>query len=86
MDETVLCQRVRIAIREGKLPTRSPDRTWGGPGIGAPCAVCNLPVSRYGMQFEMQFAIEGSARNYDVYHVHTKCYAAWELERKRPAS
>ena len=82
MDETVLCQRVRQAIRDGKLPTRPPDRTWGGPGIDAPCAVCDLPVLRGSMQFELKFAIRGSASNFDVYYLHTTCYAAWELERK----
>lgn len=86
MDETVLCQRARNAIREGKLPTRPPDRTWGGPGIGVPCAVCDLPVPRDGMEFEIQFVNDGSAPHFDVYHVHTRCYAAWELERKRSAS
>jgi hypothetical protein len=38
------------------------------------------------MQFEIQFAIRENAPRFDVYHVHTGCYAAWELERKRPAS
>ena len=86
MDEAVLCQRARNAIREGRLPTRTPDRTWGGPGIGAPCAVCDLPVPRDGIQFEIQFAIHENAPHFDVYHVHTGCYAAWELERTQPAS
>jgi hypothetical protein len=38
------------------------------------------------MQFEIQFAIHGNAPHVDVYHVHTGCYAAWELGRMRPAS
>jgi hypothetical protein len=38
------------------------------------------------MQFEIQFAIRENAPHFDVYHVHTGCYAAWELERSRPAS
>ena len=86
MDEALLSQRARNAIREGKLPIRTPDRTWGGPGIGVPCAVCDLPVPRDGMEFEIQFAIDGSTPNFDVHHVHTRCYAAWDLERARPAS
>ena len=86
MDDAVLCQHARIAIREGELPTRPPDRTWGGPGVGVPCAVCDLPVPRDGMEFEIQFAVGGSAPRFDVYHVYTGCYAAWELERKRPAT
>ena len=59
---------------------------WGGPGIGAPCAVCDLPVPRDGMQFEIQFAIHENAPHVDVFHVHTGCYAAWDLERTRPVS
>ena len=86
VDQTGLCQRVRNAIREGKLPTRPPDRTWGGPGSGVPCAVCDLPIPRAGMQFEIQFAIDGSPPDFNIYHVHTSCYAAWNLERNRPAS
>jgi hypothetical protein len=38
------------------------------------------------MQFEIQFAIDGSPPDFNIYHVHTSCYAAWELERNRPAS
>ena len=86
MNDAVLCARARNAMQEGRLPTRPPDRTWGGPGIGAACAICDLPVGRHGMEFELQFAIDGDAPQFDVYHVHTSCYAAWELERTRPAT
>jgi len=36
------------------------------------------------MEFEIHFARGGSAPRFAVYHVHTGCYAAWELERNRP--
>ncbi|PYM19616.1 MAG: hypothetical protein DMD78_24185 [Candidatus Rokuibacteriota bacterium] len=80
MDEQALREKVRIVIRDGKLPNRHPDRTWGGPGVGAPCAVCELPVTRQQMEFEIQFARDNPA-GLDKYHVHTRCFAAWELER-----
>ena len=41
------------------LPNRRPDRTWGGPGVGAACAVCALPVNPDQMEFEIEFAREG---------------------------
>jgi hypothetical protein len=51
MDDALLRERARSAIREGKLPAGAPHRTWGGPGSGVPCVVCELPVSRDGMGF-----------------------------------
>lgn len=58
-DEGTLRDKARAAIRNGKLPTRSPDRTWGGPGVGAECAICGLPVTKDEMEFEIQFARDG---------------------------
>ena len=81
MDEQTLREKVRIVIRDGKLPSRRPDRTWGGPGGGAPCAVCDLPVTRQQMKLEIEFARDDGHPGLDKYHVHTRCFAAWGLER-----
>jgi hypothetical protein len=75
MSHLDLHQQARAAIQSGKLPSRVPDRTWGGPGVGAACPICGLPVSRQEMELEMEFAR-------DRFHVHLKCYAAWEFERQ----
>ena len=77
MSHLDLHQQARAAIQSGKLPSRVPDRTWGGPGVGAACPICGLPVSQQEMEFEMEFAR-------DKFHVHLKCYAAWEFERQAP--
>jgi hypothetical protein len=34
-DEVLLRAKARAAIQSGKLPTRTPDRTWEGPGADA---------------------------------------------------
>ena len=60
------------------LPWR--DETHSLCRVGAPCAVCELPVTRQQMEFEIQFARDNPA-GLDKYHVHTRCFAAWELER-----
>jgi len=78
MDDDGLRQKARAAIRSGKLPTRRPDRTWGGRGSGTPCAICDLAVHRDEMELELEFVAAG--RHAKVMHVHTKCFAAWELE------
>jgi len=81
-DEKILREKARAVVRDGKLPGRQPDRTWGGPGVGAPCSVCELPVERNEVEFEIQFARDGDNPGLDKYHVHIRCFAAWEFERR----
>jgi len=63
----------------GKLPSRNADRTWGGPGEGLECSICERPVAKSEMEFEIQF--DGTSPSVDKYHVHIRCFAAWEFER-----
>jgi len=83
-DEPILRDKARIAIRNGKIPARQPDRTWGGPGVGALCSVCDLPIGKDQLEFEIEFAHDGSDPGLDTYHVHIRCFAAWEFERNKP--
>jgi hypothetical protein len=80
-DESILREKARAVIQSGKLPARRPDRTWGGPGVGAPCSVCALPVTKDELEFEIQFARDGDNPGLDNFHVHIRCFAFWELER-----
>jgi hypothetical protein len=75
--------RVREVLKAGKLPNRRPDSTWGGSGVGAPCAVCDLPITHDQLEFEIEFARNGDNPGLDKYHVHVRCFAAWEFERRR---
>ncbi len=56
-------------------------RTWGGAGVGAPCSVCELPVTRDELEFEIQFAHDGAVPGLDKVHPHVRCFAVLELER-----
>jgi hypothetical protein len=35
------------------------------------------------MEFEIQFSYDGGNPGLDQYHVHIRCFAAWEFERSR---
>jgi hypothetical protein len=83
LEEQFLRENARVAIERGKLPSRRPDLAWGGPGVGSLCAVCDLPVKRDEMQFEIQFARGGDNPGLDRFDVHIRCFAAWEFERHR---
>ncbi len=80
-EETILRQQARTAIQSGKMPAQRPDRTWGGPGVGAACAICERPVGRDELEFEVQFAHDGDSPGLDKFHLHLRCFAAWEFER-----
>jgi hypothetical protein len=80
-DESVLRTRVHHLLQLGRLPNRPPDRTWGGPGVGVPCIVCEAPVRRDQREVEIQFAYDGDDRRLDKFHLHVRCFAVWQLER-----
>ena len=82
-DESLLREKARSVVRAGKLPARQPDRTWGGPGVGAPCVVCGLPVTKDQMEIEAEFAHDGDSPGLDKYTLHARCFAAWEFERTK---
>jgi len=85
-DESILREKARASVQNGKLPARAPDRTWGGPGVGAACSVCELPVKKDELEFEIQFEHDGANPGLDKFHVHIRCFAAWEFERKKAQS
>jgi len=82
MDDSILREKARAAIQNGKLPTRSPDRTMGGPGCNEACAICGETVRRTQMELEAEFSQDGEAPELHKYHLHPRCFAAWEFERE----
>jgi hypothetical protein len=82
-DEAGLRSKAREVIQQGKLPAVAPTRTWGGPRVGAPCSVCGLPVTKAEKEFEIEFERDGDNPGLDKFHVHIRCFAAWEFERNK---
>ena len=82
-DETILREKAREVVRTGKLPSRRPDRTWAGPGVGASCALCGEPLKQDQLELEIGFAHKGDRPALDTFHIHVRCFAAWESERRQ---
>jgi hypothetical protein len=76
-----LREKAREAIRGGAMPTITPDRRFGATGIGELCAVCGERIGRNQMEMEIEFNRHGATPGIDRYHLHPRCYAAWESER-----
>ena len=85
-NEESLVEKARAAIRDGTLPARTPDRMFGGPGSQAGCAVCGELISGSQMELELEFKRHGDKPGLDSYHVHTRCFAAWETLLRDPGT
>jgi hypothetical protein len=83
-DDDVLREHARAAIQAGKLPNRDPSRIWGGNGFWMHCAVCGNVVISDELGYELQFAEDGGGIPAPAeYHVHVRCFTAWDKERRR---
>jgi len=78
-DEFLLREGAREVIRRGKFPSRRPDRTATGPGVGPVCTVSGRRVTSDEVGYVMEFAY--GADGFERYDVHLDCFAAWDLER-----
>jgi hypothetical protein len=82
-DELNLRGKAREAIRSGRLPTEAPNRTFGGNGSGQLCLVCGDAVRPDQVEFEIEYNRHGVEPGLDRYHLHPRCFAAWEFERTK---
>ena len=80
MDRDWLRTKARQAIQSGKLPDRPPDRSWGGPGSGGDCTVCGKSLIPDESELELDFGQDSVRPSRLIYHVHFRCFDAWELE------
>jgi hypothetical protein len=83
MDDSTLREKAREAIENETLPARSPDSTMGGPGCGKACAICGQTVRRTQMELEAEFQQEGDMLQPHKFHLHPRCFMAWEFELSR---
>ena len=82
LDGTLLRAMARVAIRSGRLPSQPVNRMFGGSGSETPCALCGDRVSRNDSEAEIEINRDGlSNPGLNRYRFHTRCFAAWDLER-----
>lgn len=76
-----LREAARRAIESGAVPRHRAERTWGGLGTGASCAVCSAKIARHEVELEVEVFVEGARPR--ALFMHQRCYSAWEAERRR---
>jgi hypothetical protein len=71
----------RERIATGQLPREGPSRMWGGHGIGQRCSLCDKPIERYQIEYE----VELRGATVQTFRFHTVCQSIWQLECARDA-
>ena len=56
---------------------------WAVQGAGEACALCGEILPRTQMELEAEFSQDGEIPELHKYHLHPRCFAAWEYERAR---
>ena len=75
LSEKELRSIARRLISDGRLPIMFPKELLGGYGSGSPCCLCEQPIDRQHVEYEVT-----DARNGRELRFHVVCYAAWQLE------
>jgi len=78
--EGVLRQRARARMKSGVLQTRNPVASYAGTGSGAPCVLCDEPIVKAEIEFELDFA-DTAAPSRVTIHMHFRCRTIWDAER-----
>jgi len=82
LDEHLRRELARAAIRAGRLPSRSPERMGSRSGTQLACAVCSGPVQPSEEEIKLGYD-HGAVQEAEVFHLHIRCFAAWEFERTK---
>jgi len=48
-----------------------------------PCTICGKRVTRDQLEYELQFSHDGANPGLDRFHMHLRCFSAWEMERTK---
>ena len=67
-----LLQLIRRKIMAGDLPRKHCRMTWYGPGKGATCVACSLPITGEDVEVECDLADGGGTLRF-----HRRCSEVW---------
>jgi hypothetical protein len=70
-------QKSRDRLDAGTLPTELPPKMYAGYGQGEPCCVCDEPIHKAQVEYEMDY---GGDR---IFRLHLGCAGLWEAECRR---
>ena len=66
--------RARDRMTQGRLPRTKAVQTWGGPGVGLTCSLCDAAILSSEPEFELQFDLSPSSASL---RFHRQCHSIW---------
>jgi hypothetical protein len=78
LSKSELRSRVLQRIEDGRLPLLLSDTIDAGYGTGAPCDLCEQPISVDKIEYDVT-----DPRNGNHLHFHFACHSAWQRECAR---
>jgi len=78
MDSLTLRALIRTKLAEGRLPTETMPRVWGGPGKGERCDACEKIITSKELIME-GLPFEGAP---SPIQLHVECFYIWDTERR----
>jgi hypothetical protein len=78
MDSLTLRALIRTKLADGRLPSETMPRVWGGPGNGERCDACEEIIT------SQELIMEGSAAegSRSLVQLHVECFYIWDTERR----
>jgi hypothetical protein len=81
-EDQELRNKALAALHAEALPHARPREVWGGHGTGDRCPVCGDDLKPSELELEVAFGDTGDENSPCVFHMHVRCFAAWEMARK----
>jgi hypothetical protein len=78
--ESELRLLVQQRIKDRRLPIMRPAQIYAGHGSGTPCCVCDQPIERAKMEYEIPGPDAATRLKF-----HFACYVIWQQECSYPA-
>jgi hypothetical protein len=78
--EAELRPTARERIATGQLARDTPARIWAGKGTGQLCALCDKPIQRDEVEYEVEHHTDEVRR---TFRFHIVCESVWKLECAR---
>jgi hypothetical protein len=76
--ESTLRQLAREKRQQGALPGNTAHMCWAGPGSGQVCCLCDRPIQKDHVEYEME--TRPITTNMRIFRFHELCYRAWRAE------
>jgi len=80
MDDNVVRRQAREKLKSGALPRQPQQKLWVGPSDGFRCTLCDRPIDRDDMEYEVELPPSVSVQ---TMRFHRRCHAIWERECAR---